>query len=131
MAVGTEEVSPLALASKISCPLPVDACPPVPVKVAVAFTTEPVAFRKIDHIPVVESQFVTTFCIVAVETPPQSFGMMKFDLAVFLLQFPLFPVHFHGGMTIATGEYSLCKGWWGNGKFLPGATRKVCKPESG
>jgi hypothetical protein len=58
----------------------VNACLPIPIDIPMAFATEPVAFRKADQIPVIESQLISILRIVAVEAPSHCLGMMKPDL---------------------------------------------------
>ena len=82
MAVGAEEISPFA-ANKVTSSLPVNACLPVPIKVAMAFTAEPIAFGKINELSIEESKFVPIFCIVAVETPSHGLGVVEFYLGMF------------------------------------------------
>src|SRR4030043_389781 len=101
MAMSAEEVSSFALSHEVTGSLSVNPCPPIPVKVAMAFATEPVAFRKIDQFPVIEAQFVAVFCIVAIQAPSHGFRMMHPDFRMFLFQLPFLPVCFHGGVTIA------------------------------
>jgi hypothetical protein len=74
------------------------------------FATEPVAFREVYEFPVVKSQFISIPYIVTIEAPSHGLGMMKLDLRVFFFQFPFFSIYLHGGMAVATGEYSLCYG---------------------
>jgi len=49
---------------------------------------------------------------------------MEFDIGMFILQFPLFPVHLQGGMAIAARKHTLCHGRRGDGKFLTCTTHK-------
>ena len=106
MAMGAEEIGPFS-AGKITGSFPVNACLPVPVEVAMAFTAEAIALRKIDELSIEESKLVPIFCIVAVETPSHGLGVVEFYLGMFFLQFPPFSVHFHGGMAVAAGEQSF------------------------
>ena len=80
MAVSTEIVNPLAGAGKVSHPLSMNACFPVFILRAMTFAAESVALREVYELPIIKSQFITIFCVVAVETPPHCLGMMKLDL---------------------------------------------------
>jgi hypothetical protein len=117
MAVGTEKVSSLAT-PKISRSFPMDTCLPVSVDIPVAFAAEPVAFGEIDEFSVKKPKFVSIFCIVAVEAPSHGLRVMELDVRVFVFEFPLFPIDFHRGMTVAAGEHSLCQRRWRNRKLL-------------
>jgi hypothetical protein len=75
------------------------------------FTTEPIALGEVYQLPIEQSQFISIFCFVAVETPPHRLGMMKLDLCMFFFQFPFVPIHLQGGMAVAAGKHSLCH--WG------------------
>ena len=87
------------------------------------FTAKPVALREVDQFPVVQSQFITVFRIMTVETPAHCFGMMEFDLRVFLLQLPFLSIHLHAGMAIAARKHSFCHGGRGDRKLLTRAVR--------
>ena len=87
--MGAEKVGSFADARKVSGPFPVDACLPIPVNVAVTFTAEPVTFSKVDELSVIKSEFVSIFCIVAVEAPPHRLRMMELDVRMFVFELPL------------------------------------------
>jgi len=84
MAVGAEEISSLPGTRKIPCPFPVNACLPSFINVAMAFTTESVAFRKVDELTIVKSQFITISCIVTVKAPTHRLCMMQLNIGMFL-----------------------------------------------
>jgi len=109
MTVSAEQIGSLAGSHKISRPLSVDTCPPVLVNVAVAFAAEPMAFGKIDELSVIETEFISVFCIVAVEAPSHCLCMMHPDFRMFVFQFSFLTVCSHGGMTGTAGEDSLGK----------------------
>ena len=109
MAMSAEEVSSFALPHEVTGSLSVNPCPPVPVKVPMTFTAEPVAFGKVYQFSVIKAEFIPVFCIMTIEAPPHGFCMMYFDFCMFLFQLPFFPVYFHGSVTIAAGEDSLGK----------------------
>jgi hypothetical protein len=117
MAMGAEKIGPLT-ADEITCSFSVNACLPVPIEVAMAFTAEPITLSKINELSIEESKFVSIFCIVAVETPSHSLGVMEFNLGMFFLQFPPLAVHLHGGMAVATGEQTFCNRGRGNRELL-------------
>jgi hypothetical protein len=52
--MGTEEISPFPGTGEKSDPLPMNARFPVSVDVAMAFTTEPVAFCEVDELSIVK-----------------------------------------------------------------------------
>jgi len=79
MAVGTEQVSPFS-ASKVSCPLPMDTSPPIPVLGPMTFATEPITLGEVNQLPVVKPNFISISYIMAIEAPPHGLGMMKLDL---------------------------------------------------
>ena len=121
--MGAEEVGSLP-SGKIPRPLSVDPCSPVPVDVPVAFATEPVAFREVNQLPVVKSQFIPISCIVAIKAPSHRLGMMELNIGMFIFQLPFLPVYLHRGMTAATGKHALCYWGRGDGKFLACTTDK-------
>jgi hypothetical protein len=95
MAIGTKIICPLALTCKVSHPFSVDAGLPVLVDISMTFSTEPVALRKVDQIPVKEPELVSILRIVAIKTPSHRFGMMKPNIGMFFFQFSFFSVHLH------------------------------------
>ena len=118
VAVGAEEIGPFPCTGKKAGPLPMNPCTPSPVNVPMAFATEPIAFREIDEFPVIKPQFIPISCFVAVKAPSHCLSMMKFDIAMFILQLPLFSVHLHRGMAVATRKHALRHGRRGDGKLL-------------
>jgi hypothetical protein len=120
MAVSAEKIGPLSGSREISRSFPVNACFPVPVKVAVAFTAEAVALSEANELSIVKAELITVFYIVTVEAPPHRFCVMDFDVGMFFFELSFFSVHLHGGMTTATGENPFRKGRGGDGKFLAG-----------
>jgi hypothetical protein len=42
---------------------------------------------------------------VTIKAPTHVFGMVQFDIGMFIFQFPSLGIHFHARMTIAAGEY--------------------------
>ena len=84
MAMGAEQVSSFSLPHEVTRSLSVNPCPPIPVKVAMAFTAEPVAFRKVYKFSVIEAEFVPVFCIMTIEAPPHGFRMMHPDFSMFV-----------------------------------------------
>jgi hypothetical protein len=74
-----------------------------------AFTAEAMAFCKVYEFSIIKAEFITVFCIMAIEAPAHGFGVMHADLRMLLLQLPFFTVCFHGSMTIATRKHSFCK----------------------
>ena len=124
VAAGAEIIGSFARTGKVSYSFPVNACLPVLVLVSVTFSTEPIAFRKADQIPVIEPQPISIFRIMAVETPPHRFGVMEFDIDVFFCQISLLPIHLHRGMAVCARKYSFCH-WRGtNRKFFTRAAYK-------
>lgn len=117
MAVGTEKVSSLA-AHKIARSFPMNACFPISIEVTMAFAAESVALCKIDELPVVKPKFIPVLCVVAVEAPSHGFSVMELNVGVFFLEFPLFSIHFHGGMTIAARKHALRDGGRRNRKLF-------------
>jgi hypothetical protein len=103
MAVGTEEIGSLT-ADEIARPLPMNACLPIPVEVAMAFPAESVALCELNQLPVEEPEFIPVLCIVAVETPSHGLGVMEPDVRVFLFEFPLLSIDLHGGVAVAAGK---------------------------
>jgi len=99
-------------------------CLPVLVNVPMTFATEFVAFCEVDELPVEKPQFVAISRFVAIKAPSHRLRMMEFDIGMFILQLPLFPVHLQGGMAIAAGEHALCHRRRGDGKFLTCTTHK-------
>jgi hypothetical protein len=83
MTVGTEQIGSFSGSHEISRPFSVDACPPVPVKVPMTFTTEPVAFGKVYQFSVIKAEFIPVFCIMTIEAPPHGFRMMHLDIRMF------------------------------------------------
>ncbi len=122
--MGAEEVSPLSDTTKVSGPLSVDACFPGPVDVAMAFSTEPIAFGEVDELSIVKSQLVTISCIVAIQTPSHGFSMMEFDVRMFVFQLSFLTVQLHRGMAATAGKHALCDGRRRDGEFL---TCPACK----
>jgi hypothetical protein len=127
VAVGAEIVSPLAWAGKVSHPFSMNTGLPVLIDITMTFTAEPMAFGKVDQLPIVKTQLISILCIVAIETPSHRFSVMELDIGVLFFQFPLFSIHFNGGMTIITGVNPFCKGWRRYGKILVSASDRGCK----
>ncbi len=117
MTAGAEEVSPLAT-EKIPSPFPMNARFPGSEDVAVTFTAEPVTFCKIDEMAVIKPEFIPIFWIVAIETPPEILPMVKHDVGMLFFEFPPLRVHLHRGMTVTTGEDTLCQRRRRDGEFL-------------
>lgn len=61
MAMSAEEVSSFALPHEVTGSLSVNPCPPIPVKVAMAFATEPVAFSETYKFSIKKTEFVPVF----------------------------------------------------------------------
>ena len=106
--MGAEEISPLPGAGEKSGPLPMNAPFPGFINVPMAFAAEPIAFRKVDQIPIVEPQFVSIPRIMAIETPSHRFGVMEFDIRVFFFQFSLLSIQLHRGMAVVAGKHPFC-----------------------
>ena len=106
MAVGTEKIGSLA-ADKIARPLPMNACFPIAIEVAMALAAEPVTLREVDEFAIEKAEFVPVLCVVAVETPSHGFRMMELDVRMFFLEFPLLSIDLHGGMTIAARKHAF------------------------
>jgi hypothetical protein len=104
---GTEIISPLSGACKVSRSLAVDPYPPASVEIAVALPAESVTFLKIDQFAVVQTQSVAVLCVVAIEAPSHRFGVVQFDVGMLLLQLSLCSIDLHGGVTIAAREQTL------------------------
>jgi hypothetical protein len=121
MTVSTEHVGPLPESlEEVSRSLPMDTGSPVPIKVAVAFTTEFVTLGEIDELSIEKPQFIPIFCIMTIETPPHGFGMVDPDGGMLVLQLPLLPVHLHRGMAAAAGEHAFGERRRRNLEFFPG-----------
>ena len=88
------------------------------VNVPMTFATELVAFCEVDELSVKKPQFVAISCFMAIKAPSHRLCMMELDIGMFILQLPLFSVHFEGGMAIAAGKHTLCHGRRGDGKLL-------------
>jgi len=127
--MGAEEVSSLPWTGKMPGPLPMNARFPGSVNVSMAFATEPVAFSKVDELSIVKSQFVAISGIVAVKAPSHGLSMVEFDIGMFLLQLPLFPVKLHGGVAAAAGKHALGHRRRGDGKLLFDSNGKGDKTE--
>jgi len=82
------------------------------------FTAEPVAFGKVYQFSVIKAEFIPVFCIMTIEAPPHGFRMVHPDFRVFVFQLPLFPVCFHGGVTLTAGEDPFGKRRRRNRKLL-------------
>src|SRR4030043_46296 len=123
MAMGTEEVGSFSSAHKVSRSFPVDTRSPISVLRPMAFATEPIALREVDEFPVIKSQLISVFYIMAVEAPSHRLGMMKLDLGVFFFQFTSFPLDLQGGVAAAAGKHSLCHRRRGDRELL---TRPLC-----
>jgi hypothetical protein len=80
---------------------------PIFVDISMTFAAETIALRKVDQIPVKESELIPILRIVAIEAPSHRFGMMEFDIGVFFFQFSLLSIHLHGSMTVAAGKQSF------------------------
>ena len=106
--MGTEQIGPLA-PGKIPTPLTMDAGLPIIKNVAMAFAAEAVALVVTDEFSIVESQLVTIFGVVAVETPPHGFSMMEHDILMSLLQFSPLGIDLHGGMAITARKHPFGK----------------------
>jgi hypothetical protein len=113
MAVGAEKVGSFAT-HKVSYPFPMDSCLPIPVDVSVTFAAEPVTLCKMDEFPVIKPEFIPILSVVAVQTPSHGLGVMELDCCVFVFKVPLFPIDFHGGVTVTARKHSLRKGRRGN-----------------
>jgi hypothetical protein len=50
-----------------------------------AFATEAVAFGKVNELSIIKAEFVSIFCIMAIEAPPHGFRMMHTDLRMLIL----------------------------------------------
>ncbi len=107
VAAGAEIVNPLTRTSEISHPFSMNASPPVLVLVAMAFAAEPIAFCKVDQVPVIEPQLISILRVMAVEAPSHRFGVMEFDIGVLFLEFPFLTIHLHRGMAVTAGEQAL------------------------
>ena len=129
MAVGAEKVGPLSGACKKPGSFSMDPCSPGFIDVPMTFATEPVAFCEVDELPVIKPQFIPISCFVAVKAPSHRLGMMQFDIRVFILQFPLFPVHLHRGMAVAAGKHAFCHGRRGDREFLTCPSHKGDKTD--
>ena len=127
VAVGTKIVSSFPGAGKIPRPFPVNARLPVSEDIAVTFAAKPVALVEVDQFSTKEAKFITISRVMTVEAPPHRFRMMQFDLRMFLLELSLLSVDFHGGMTIAAGENSFGKRWWGDGELFADCKGKTCE----
>jgi hypothetical protein len=110
VAAGTEIISSLACAGKVSGSLAVDPYFPALVKVAMAFSAEPVAFLEIDQFAVVQAQFVAVFGVMAIEAPSHRFGVMELDVCMLVFQLSLCSIGLHGGVAAAAGEQPLRHG---------------------
>jgi hypothetical protein len=97
---------------------------------AMTFTAALVALCKIYGFPVVKAQFISIPYIVTIETPTHGLGMMKLELRVFFFQFPFFSIYLHGGMAVATREYSLCYGRRSHRELFACPLCKGCKTDS-
>jgi hypothetical protein len=124
MTVGTEQIGSFSGSHEISRPFSVDACPPVPVKVPMTFTAEPVAFGKVYQLSVIKAEFISVFCIMAIEAPAHGFRMMHPDFRMFVFQLPFFSVYFQGGVTLAAGEDPFGKRRGRDRKLLTGRPGK-------
>ena len=125
--MGAEKVGPFAGACKVSGPFPMDACLPIPIDIAVTFPAKPVAFSKVDQLSVVEPQFISIFCIVAVEAPPHRLRVMELDIGMLFLELSLLRIDFQRGVTVAAGKHSLCHWGRGNGKLFTNPPRRGSK----
>jgi hypothetical protein len=130
MAMGTEEVGSFSSVHKVSRSFPVDTRSPISVLRPMAFATEPIALREIYEFPIIKPQLISVFCIVTIEAPSHGLGMMKLDLRVFFFQFPFFPIYLHGGMAVATREYSLCYGRRSHRELFACPLCEGCKTDS-
>jgi len=122
--VSAEKIHSLSGSNEISCSLSVNPRFPIPIEVAMAFATEPVAFGKVDEFSIIKTEFIPVFYIMAIEAPPHRLCMSHPNICMFLLQFPLFTVHFHRGMAIAARIHPFGKGRGRNGKLLAGSGSK-------
>jgi hypothetical protein len=128
--VGTEKIGSLARTRKVSRSFPMNTRSPVSINRPMAFATEPVAFREVYEFPIIKPQLISVFCIVTIEAPSHGLGMMKLDLRVFFFQFPFFSIYLHGGMAVATREYSLCYGRRSHRELFACPLCKGCKTDS-
>src|SRR4030067_3353191 len=110
MAMGTEEVGSFSSAHKVSRSFPVDPRSPIVLLRTMAFATEPIALREVDEFPIIKSQLISVFYIMAVEAPSHRLGMMKLDLCMFFFHLTFFPIDLQGGVAAAAGKHSLCHG---------------------
>jgi hypothetical protein len=95
MAIGTEIVSPLARASKVSHPFSMNADLPVLIYRTVALPTEPIAFGEVDQIPIVEPELVSIPCIMAIKTPSHGFSVMELNIGMLFFELSFLSIHFH------------------------------------
>jgi len=122
--VSAEKIHSLSGSNEISCSLSVNPRFPIPIEVAMAFATEPVAFGKVDEFSIIKTEFIPVFCIMAIEAPPHTFCMTHFNVGMFLFECSLFSIHFHRGMAIAARIHPFGKGRGRNGKLLAGSGSK-------
>ena len=122
--MSAEKVGPLSGAGKKSSPLSMNARSPGFVNVPVAFTTESIALREVDQLPVEEPQLISIPCLMTIETPSHRFRVMEFDIRVFFLQFSLLSIHLHRGMAVAAGKHSFRHRGRRNRKFFFRPRRK-------
>ena len=85
VAAGAKIVGPLARTCKGSRPFSMDAGLPVLVDIAMTFAAEPIAFGKVDQLPIIKSQLISILCIMTIEAPPHCLRMVEFDLGMFFL----------------------------------------------
>ena len=83
--MSTEKVGPLASASKVSGPFPMDTGFLVPVHISVTFPAEPVAFSEVDQFPVIKPEFISISRIMTVEAPPHGLRMVQHDIGMLFL----------------------------------------------
>jgi len=106
--MGAEQIGPLAL-GKIPTPLTMDTGLPIIKNIAMTFPAEAVTLLVTDEFSIVESQLITIFGIVAVETPPHGFSMIEDDVLMSLLQFSPLGIDLHGGMAITARKHPFGK----------------------
>jgi hypothetical protein len=107
VAVGAEIVNPLTWTGKVSHPFPMNADLPVLIYRTVALPAEPIAFGKVDQIPVIEPELISILHIMAIKTPSHGFGVMELDIGMLFFQLSFLSIHLHRGMTVAAGVHSL------------------------
>jgi hypothetical protein len=91
---------------------------PVSIHIAMTLAAETIALREIDQLPIEQPQLIPIFCIMAIEAPPHGLGMVKLDVGMFVFEFPLLEVRFHGGMAVTAWENAFSQRGRRHGKLL-------------